>query len=891
MALTEGSWLGHYEILGPLGVGGMGQVYRARDARLDREVAIKVLRDDYVRDPDWLARFEREARLLAALNHANIATVHGLDEADGVRYLVMELVPGTTLAQRLAHGPLPLDEALGVCRQIAEALEAAHDKGIIHRDLKPANVKLTPDGKVKVLDFGLAKNTRPAPGPADRTVSQEDPTREGAIIGTPAYMAPEQARGKPLDRRCDVWAFGCVLYEVLSGKKAFAGATFSDTLAAVIERTPAWEALPAGLPPRVGELVRRCLQKDPQRRLRDAGDARLEIEEALAEPAHGPPAPRPPRRRWWPVLAAAVVLAAFALGMVAQALRDGRPHARPRPRGPANWSGQFLLGGTTRAFGPRVSPDGQWLAFSVLHDGQAQVGVMKLGSGEWWVLTRDRSRGGLVSGVCWSADSTRLYFDRFFDVPVGVFSVSPLDIKPQGASERRVLDRAECPQVAADGSLVVCKLDDAGNYRLHRHWPNGDRPGQEVSPPVEFSMGWPSPVRALRAKNQVVFCGKLLDGKGPAPKRRIYLLDLDTKAYRPLPVEDVATYFVPLAVSPDDRFVYTILPAGDLFRVVRLPVEGDGPPQTLLTLVSPSYGLDVDGDGRLYFDQFQRPLEVLRFAAAGGPVERVASPSRGWGETAAGGQPVELPDGRVLLPSKVSGRDQLLAGFAGKDPVPLLGEEDRTETAPPAVLVGARRLAFVAGSGKDRHLKLADWEDDQWRVVRTLKGVPAEGLMGLAASPDGRTLYYVRSRQVWEVPADGSRPPQAVEAGDGVAVFPGTGDLLVQRIEKTGVRLFQVSRPGGPPKEVRVEPGPLRLAPSWIGARAIAPDGRVLVTATSQDSWFWRVALLDPATGRLEHIPVDFAGDVYRASWGRDGKVLGMGYAYKSELWRLAPQE
>jgi hypothetical protein len=515
----------------------MGQVYRARDARLGREVAIKVLHDDHAQDPDWLLRFEREARLLAALSHGNIATVHGLDEVGGVRYLVMELVPGQTLAQRLAEGPLPLDEALAICKQIAEALEAAHERGIIHRDLKPANVMITPEGKVKVLDFGLARSTGPLAGPAAPTTPYHHTTREGMIQGTAAYMPPEQARGKSLDKRCDVWSFGCVLFEVITGKQVFAGETLSDVLAAVLHDSPDWQALPPGLPPRIEALLRRCLQKDAQKRLRDIGDARLEIEETLTdlsrppEPGRGRATTAVPARRRWPRRVAAILAVAAALGvgviagMLAQSRRPG-PSAGAEESAPPGWSGQVLLAGTTRAFGPRVSPDGQWLAFIALHEGQAQVGVMKLASGEWWVLTRARKRGS-VGGICWSADSTQLYFDRFVEKPMGVFSVSPLDISPKGARERLVLADADCPQVTADGSLVVCKLDEAGNYRLYR----SDRPDEAVSPSIEFNIGWPSPVRPLWKRNRVVFCGKVFDGTEALPKRRFYLLDLDTMAF------------------------------------------------------------------------------------------------------------------------------------------------------------------------------------------------------------------------------------------------------------------------------------------------------------------------------------------------------------------------
>ncbi len=240
--------------------------------------------DVFLSDPERLARFEREARVLATLNHPHIGAIYGLEEAEGVRGLVLELVEGATLAERLASGPLPIQEALTVARQIAEALEAAHEKGIIHRDLKPANIKITPDGTVKVLDFGLAKVfAREGSGndlSAMPPIAIEE-TREGVIAGTAAYMSPEQARGKAVDKRTDIWAFGCVLYEMLTARPAFRGETVSDTIAAILEREPDWSALPAQTPASIRRLLQRCLEKDPKRRLRDIGDARLEIEEAL----------------------------------------------------------------------------------------------------------------------------------------------------------------------------------------------------------------------------------------------------------------------------------------------------------------------------------------------------------------------------------------------------------------------------------------------------------------------------------------------------------------------------------------------------------------------------------------------------------------------------------
>jgi eukaryotic-like serine/threonine-protein kinase len=293
MALAAGTKLGSYEVVAQIGAGGMGEVYRARDTKLARDVAIKVLPANFVNDPERLSRFQREARMLAALNHANIATIYGLEQSGGVTCLVMELVPGETLAERVKAGPLPIEEALKIAVQIAEALEAAHEKSIIHRDLKPANVKVTPEGKVKVLDFGLAKafggdaaNDDPSNSPTLSAAA----TMQGVILGTAAYMSPEQARGKSVDKRTDIWAFGCVLYELLTRKQAFHGESTTEILSAVLREEPDWQALPASTPVKARGLLGRCLQKDLRRRLHDAADARIEIEEVLAAPAMQEPA-------------------------------------------------------------------------------------------------------------------------------------------------------------------------------------------------------------------------------------------------------------------------------------------------------------------------------------------------------------------------------------------------------------------------------------------------------------------------------------------------------------------------------------------------------------------------------------------------------------------------
>jgi eukaryotic-like serine/threonine-protein kinase len=279
-----GKRLGHYDVTAHLGSGGMGDVYRANDSKLGRQVALKLLPDAFAHDAERHARFEREARVLASLNHSNIAAIHGFEEAEGCAFLVMELVPGETLAERITRGPIPVREALALATQIADALDAAHQQGIVHRDLKPANIKITPAGKVKVLDFGLAKALEVDPSPANLSNSPTlaVATQVGLILGTAAYMSPEQARGRPVDKRSDIWSFGCVLFEMLAGRQTFPGDTVSDSLAKILEREPAWEALPPDAPPSIRHLIRRSLQKETRQRLHDIADARIEIEEVLS---------------------------------------------------------------------------------------------------------------------------------------------------------------------------------------------------------------------------------------------------------------------------------------------------------------------------------------------------------------------------------------------------------------------------------------------------------------------------------------------------------------------------------------------------------------------------------------------------------------------------------
>jgi serine/threonine protein kinase len=407
MALKTGTRVGPYEILAPIGAGGMGEVYRARDTKLGRDVALKTLPGAFRSDEDRLARFRREAHVLASVNHHNIAAIYGLEESAGTTAIVLELVEGPTLADRINAGAIPADEALPIARQIAEALEAAHAKDVLHRDLKPANIKITPDGNVKVLDFGLAKILDPSP-PADvlsHSPTMMSATGGGVILGTAAYMSPEQARGKALDKRTDVWSFGAMLFEMLAGKPAFTGETVTDVLGAIVHKDPDWEQLPPETPHAIRRLLRRCLARDARQRLHDIADARIEIEavssEAVVDAGSQAPARTMPTRVWLiaGVLAVAIAVAAFISGRWTGARNFGEttlwseilPPAKPFNSPPA----------------PALSPDGRTIAFNAPDaNGKTVLWVRSLDSPEARALPGTEE----VLESFWSPDSRSLAF-------------------------------------------------------------------------------------------------------------------------------------------------------------------------------------------------------------------------------------------------------------------------------------------------------------------------------------------------------------------------------------------------------------------------------------------------------------------------------------------------
>ncbi len=461
MSLTPGARLGPYDILGPLGAGGMGEVFRARDARLGREVAIKVLPAALAADAERLARFTREAQTLAALNHPHIAQIYGFEDTGGAPALVMELVEGPTLADRIAQGAIPWDEVLPLARQLADALDYAHERGIVHRDFKPANIKVTPDAMVKVLDFGLAKafGTPESPdatlagtGANSPTITSPAMTQAGVILGTAAYMSPEQARGRPVDKRADIWAFGVVLYEMLTGRDAFPGESITDVLGAIVLKEPEWSRLPADAPPRLTALLRRCLEKDPRMRLRDIGEVRITLADerpdaVVAEVAPPPTVRTSPRRMLlpWSVAALAIVAAAVAWF----AARGGT--SRELRLDPALEQVTADAGLTIE---PAVPPNGSLLAYASDRGGSAlDIWVQPLPAGDPVQVTHDPADDREPN---FSPDGSTIVFRSDRDGG-GIYTVPAL-----GGAERLVVAKGRRPRFSPDGTRIAYQTGGRG---------------------------------------------------------------------------------------------------------------------------------------------------------------------------------------------------------------------------------------------------------------------------------------------------------------------------------------------------------------------------------------------------------------------------------------------
>ncbi len=815
MSLIAGTKLGPYEIISPLGAGGMGEVYRARDTKLGREVALKVVPQAFAADAERMARFQREAQVLASLNHPNIAAIYGLEDSGGVRALVMELVEGPTLAERIATParrdstparrdsvgaglappatrvpqavPLPLDEALGIAKQIAEAFEYAHERGIIHRDLKPANVKVTPEGAVKVLDFGLAKaleSERPTSDISNSPTLTAAATQAGIILGTAAYMPPEQAKAKPVDRRADIWAFGCVLYEMLAGKRAFDGETTSDILAAVIMKEPDWKALPADTPAGIQKLLRRCLAKDPKQRLRDIGEARIAIEETLSgEPDVGaglvPAQGRPPDvgagqgRSQEPVLNAVkgsplqralpwlggLIAGALLSGLVVWWLAS-----------PATPSGMHFTTVTNFAgvqAQPSLSPDGRSVAFVSNRDGNYHIYVGLVRGGNLLQITHDPY---LESRPRWSPDGATIAYARLNHS--GIWDI--WEVPSLGGTPRRLILNAEDPAWSPDGRSLAYENTASGTL-----WISGlsGENARQVSPAPGPGMQYTEP-RFSPDGRELAFTLK-----SPGPYGELGVMDLASGNTRQL-THDIALARSP-AWSPDGRAIYFASGRGGSMNIWKIATTG-GDPEQITAGQGDDAQLDVSLDGKtIVFSTFRENINIARLDLAAKPGPQTSTPltidaarnqvapvyspdgkllayfsnykgveKEGiWVANADGSNPVQLvQDGRINIFPQWTPDNQHLTYLSRSQLAPAPTDEYRTVAisggVPQTILKNAMDRNFDVGpqgpllfKGSGSEIRSFDPSNQQ---TQTLAKLPAsEDWWNLRWSPDGRSVAYV----------------------------------------------------------------------------------------------------------------------------------------------------
>ena len=623
MPLPPGTRLGPYEILAALGAGGMGEVYRARDSRLGRDVAIKILPAHLASTPGFRERFTREARTISAIEHPHICALYDVGTDGGVDYLVMQYIDGESLAQRIRRGPIPPPEAIKFAQQIAAGLEAAHERGILHRDLKPSNITLTPNGTVKILDFGLAKTLTGATSAGESTVSttaETALTESGVIVGTAGYMSPEQTLGGIVDRRADNWAFGCVLFEMLSGRRAFDGGSVPQVLAAVVGKEPDWTALPATTPRRVRDLLRLCMRKDPARRLRDLGDARLELEEAGSGEADEPAvvSARPARRRSvavaWSIAGTLAVTVAVLLPM------------RPRVggSGPAmRFSAVTNLSGVEAQ--PALSPDGRSVAFVSNRDGQWDIYVGLVAGGTLVRITNDPN---VEMRPRWSPDGGRLLYARLNDAGIYDLWVVPA----LGGTPRRLVLDATYPTWSPDGRSIaycagsviwICDASGANPRAITR----AELPLTHIQPAFSHDGHRLAYVRRYSG-----------------PYGELAIANLETRTVRTI-TGDGALAWSPVW-SPDDRFIYFASSRGGTTNVWKI-LSASGEPEQITAGQGADSDIDLSADGkRLVFSTFRINLNIAELSLEPGSLGR-----RKWlTNDAARGElgPRYSPDGRRI---------------------------------------------------------------------------------------------------------------------------------------------------------------------------------------------------------------------------------------------------
>jgi serine/threonine protein kinase len=746
----EGQVLGPY-VLGPLlGAGGMGDVYQARDGRLARDVAVKILPDTLGKHPDRLARFEREARILASLNHPHIAALYGLEESNGQRALVLELVDGITLKQRLDSGAMPVAESIATARQIAHALEAAHHKGVVHRDLKPANVKITPQGIVKVLDFGLAKiASSELAEPGSLSVLA---TGEGVILGTVAYMSPEQARGLGVDKRTDIWAFGCVLYEMLTGSRPFRGETAADVLGAITTAQPDWTLLPPDTPPSVRNILRRCLTKDAERRLHDIADARIELDDTVDE--HAVAAVDSPARRAGPGTLlpwmVAALMATVAAAAIWWAMSANRTDSQPPTRVSIALPSSVALDNIGRGSSVAISPDGRHIVYVVAGAGRTQLHIRPLGGAEGVPLAG--TGGG--SNPFFSPDGLWIGFisartnGSIKKVPLGGSAiVTVLDGPAQGFAVQGAWWE--------EGGTI---LFASGNPKARGLWRISDAGGkpQRITTPREGELlhSWPQGLPGGNGVLYTIWNNTGFDGGRIAVQ--------SSESEEPVIVMERAGYGRVIATGGGRAHLIYARPEGLFaapFDLDRLRVIGGAVPviESVATNLSGGAHFAVSSGGLLAYipgklDEIDKTL--LWVARDGTAVEAATIPGVGF-------QYRLSPDGRRLAWPNAGGptRDLWVGELAARrTPMRLTIGED---TNVPIWTPDGRRVIYSSGVGK----RSLYWREADGGGQAELLTTSAYSQVAGSVSPDGATLAYVdddpaTGSDIWLRPLRGAGKPR-----------------------------------------------------------------------------------------------------------------------------------
>ena len=727
MTDLSGRDVGGYRLLSLLGKGGMGEVYRAHDSTLGRDVAIKVLPASFSTNVERMARFEREARLLAALNHPHIGAIYGIAETNGVRGLVLELVEGDTLRERIALRLTPR-EALSIAAQIADALDLAHEKGIVHRDLKPDNVKVAPDGTVKVLDFGIAKMSGIEDGSSTPTLTSGPGTLDGILMGTAAFMSPEQARGKSVDKRADIWSFGCVLYEMFAGRRAFPGDTASDTIVSILDREPDWSALPQDTPSNIRRLIKRCLVKDVRKRLRDIGDARVEIDDALLGVPESPGSGTARRSGASPapwILSAALVA---ALGVVLW--RDRSPAATSVTTPPKLVSTVRLTNTPEREFGPAISPDGKWVAYYSDARGPTDIWVKYLDSGATLNLTSSLGMQLPVrtnlGGLAISPDGKNLAFFASGD-PTQVTYDTWVIPAPLGGLPHRLLQGTQGAQWSPDGKqLAYIVPGSALGDALVVAGADGSSPREVVRPDGGHHVHWPT----WSPDGQSIYFVYTFQPFNTEPAE-IYRVPVSGGAIEPV-VRTIRRAVYP-ATLPNGDLVFSANPDSVALGLWWQSARG-GAPQRLTTGLGEYAEPRVSGDGRRLVSmvtEMRQSLVSLTVSDAS-PVMRTLTDGYG-GDLEPSRDPTS--DRMVFSSARSGHRNLWIMRQDGSDARPLTS--DTSNDHHPAFSPDGRQIAFVSDRGGQWGIWLISAEGGAARLL-----APAIVLDCLTWSRDGTQILY-----------------------------------------------------------------------------------------------------------------------------------------------------